>query len=255
MGIPEMPVIDPAVRQGKIQNLINRDRDKDTFNPYASMEAALSVNLRNLQQTPGFWPGFQRRDPRDTAYNPITDRADLAMLGSANRMQSAADQRIQDMQLERQERMDFVNTIGGIGTPGELAAGGGFGVSSFRWTGDPESTALMKQGITPTYGADIGAQATANYFNAFGPPSFMTEYVQNKLGLTPEEMVELGYVQDPHGRWIMTEREDIVDETTTYYGGGGGGRRGGGGGGFSFSKPKAPMGRMGSRMYSWRIGV
>jgi hypothetical protein len=105
--------------------------------------------------------------------------------------------------------------IGGDMTPGEATAAGWYGVSTAYWREDPNSMALRAAGQTPVYGADLAAQATANYINNFGWPSFITPYVTNALGLSDDEMGELGYVQDPGGHWVRTERS-----APSYSGGG-----------------------------------
>jgi len=154
------------------------------------------------------------------------------------------------------ERGQWVSEMGVAPmTPGEASGAGWFGPSTPRWTGDPAEAELMGRGITPLSGADIARDVTEQYILTFGYPSFMTPYVSEALDYTPEEMADLGYVEDPEsGYWVLTEREDTEEASSGdyYYRKR---RYGGGGGGFAFGGGDARMGRMGGRMYSWRIGV
>ena len=138
--------------------------------------------------------------------------------------------------------------IGGDMTPGEAIAAGWYGVSTAYWREDPNSMALRRAGVTPIYGADLAARATANYINNFGWPSFLTPYVANALGIDPAEQ---GYVQDPGGNWVMTERGETTTTTTSADGGGATVPR------YSYSQGGGSGSSIAGRavgLISWRIG-
>ncbi len=150
----------------------------------------------------------------------------------------------------------FPENVGGVGTPTELAAGGGFGPSSFQWSESPASLAELAQGRTPVGPALAAADTVATFLTEFGVrPEFVTSFVTQSLGLTPTDMMSMGYAQDLYGRWIALEfgDEELV----------GGGETGvagpiwDGDGGAGVGRYTSPTGfRSGytSGLIQWRIG-
>lgn len=166
--------------------------------------------------------------------------ADAAMLQTAARQTGFTTRRTYD-------RLG----IAGVGTPAELSAGFGLGVSSYQWTENPAVIQDLKQGKTNLYGADLAAAATANYINNFGLPTFFTPYVQNRLGFSKDDMLEMGYVQDPNGNFVRTGR-GTPGGTTPSSGTGTSGR------GRGYRSGRIPAGYGGSSManlLNWRIGL
>jgi len=144
---------------------------------------------------------------------------------------------------------------GGYGTPAELGAGGGYGPSSVQWSEDANNLALMKQGVSPVAMAENAVNTVYSFLTDFGVrPDFITPYVQERLGLTPQDMIAMGYAQDPYGRWILLDFGDAQAGAGgsgggSYSGGSYGGGGGGGSGGSSFRSGYT------SGLINWRIGV
>jgi len=151
-------------------------------------------------------------------------------------------------------------SAGGFGTPTELtySAGPGmsnYGASAIQWSETANNLALMQAGISPAAMAENSINAVYAFLTDFGVrPGFITPYVQARLNLTPQDMIDMGYAQDPYGRWIALDYgEDYsevgADSGYTYLdiGGGGGGR--GGSGGSSFRSGYT------SGLINWRIGL
>ena len=148
--------------------------------------------------------------------------------------------------------------VGGVGTPTELRAGGGYSPSSYQWSESPASLAELAQGRTPVGPALAAADTVETFLTEFGVrPEFVTSFVQQSLGLTPSDMMSMGYVQDLYARWIALDfgDEELVGGGETGVAGpiwDGGGRAGGG-----VSRYASPAGfRSGytSGLINWRIG-
>ena len=149
----------------------------------------------------------------------------------------------------------FPENVGGVGTPTELRAGGGYGPSSYQWSESPASIAQLQQGQTPVGPALAAATTVETFLAEFGVrPEFVTSFVTQSLGLTPSDMMSMGYVQDLYGRWIALDFGDeelvggsagvSIGGSTGGYGGVGGGS--GYGGGFRSGYT--------SGLINWRIG-
>lgn len=152
--------------------------------------------------------------------------------------------------------------VGGVGTPTELRYGqtdikgqpAGYGPSSYQWSESPGSLAELAQGRTPPGPALRAADTVGSFLMNFGVrPGFVTPFVTQSLGLTPGNMVDMGYVQDLYGQWIAL---DFGDEQLT---GGVGGYGGGYGGGYSgygsYSSPSGMRSGYTSSfgLVNWRI--
>ena len=145
--------------------------------------------------------------------------------------------------------------VGGTGTPGELAAGGGYGPSSYQWSESPSSLKELAQGRTPVGPALAAADTVSTFLTEFGVrPEFVTSFATQSLGLTPTDMMSMGYVQDLYGRWIAL---DFGEEELVGGGGGGWGLSGGGwgGGGGGYSSPAGFRSGYTSGLINWRIGI
>ena len=166
----------------------------------------LSYNVQDIQKT-----SRSRATPLDVPYEQFKANVDVQRPGEPIEQPLRYDTQA----IQSTPRTPAPVDIGGDMTPGEATAAGWYGVSTAVWREDKQSMDLRAAGKTPIYGADLAAQATANYINNFGWPSFITPYVTNALGLSDDEMGELGYVQDPGGHWVRTERS-----APSYAGGG-----------------------------------
>ena len=144
--------------------------------------------------------------------------------------------------------------VGGVGTPTELRAGGGYGPSSYQWSESPESLAALAQGQTPVGPALAAADTVATFLTEFGVrPEFVTSFVTQSLGLTPSDMTSMGYVQDLYGRWIALDfgEEELVGGGVGVAGTGGYSTGGGLG---SYSSPAGFRSGYTSGLINWRIG-
>ena len=144
--------------------------------------------------------------------------------------------------------------VGGVGTPTELRAGGGYGPSSYQWSESPASLSELAQGRTPVGPALAAADTVSTFLTNFGVrPEFITSFVTQSLGLTPTDMMRMGYAQDLYGRWIALEfgEPELVGggegAATTTTGDGGGGRG-------AYSSPAGFRSGYTSGLISWRIG-
>ena len=147
------------------------------------------------------------------------------------------------------------HNVAGTGTPGELAAGGGYGPSSYQWSESPSSLSELAQGRTPVGPALAAADAVETFLTEFGVrPEFVTSFAQQSLGLTPSDMMSMGYVQDLYARWIALDfgEGEAVDGSGGIAGGGYDTRGGGGGGGYS--SPAGFRSGYTSGLINWRIG-
>ena len=150
--------------------------------------------------------------------------------------------------------------VSGEGTPTELAAGGGYDVSSYQWSESPASLNELIQGRTPAGPALAASDAVASFLINFGVrPDFVTAFVAQSLGLSATDMMSMGYVQDLYGRWIALEfgDEELVGGGPLTAGGAvGSGLAGGGGGGGtgSYSSPGGFRSGYTSGLINWRIG-
>ncbi len=148
--------------------------------------------------------------------------------------------------------------VGGVGTPTELAAGGGYGPSSYQWSESPSSLSELAQGRTPVGPALAAATAVETFLTNFGVrPEFVTSFAAQSLGLTPSDMMSMGYVQDLYARWIALDfgEEELVGGSGATAGGfydSAGGRGGGGLG--RYSSPAGFRSGYTSGLISWRIG-
>ena len=148
--------------------------------------------------------------------------------------------------------------VGGEGTPGELAAGGGYRPSSYQWSESPASLSELAQGRTPVGPALAAADTVATFLTNFGVrPEFVTSFVTQSLGLTPTDMMSMGYAEDLYGRWIALEfgDEELVEGGDVSYGyadTGGGGAYGTGISGYS--SPASFRSGYTSGLINWRIG-
>ena len=144
--------------------------------------------------------------------------------------------------------------VGGVGTPTELRAGGGYGPSSYQWSESPASLAELAQGRTPVGPALAAADTVETFLTEFGVrPEFVTSFVQQSLGLTPSDMMSMGYVQDLYARWIALDfgDEELVGGTA---GTGGGFVDSGGVGGGGYASPAGFRSGYTSGLIQWRIG-
>ena len=152
----------------------------------------------------------------------------------------------------------FPENVGGVGTPTELAAGGGYGPSSFQWSESPASLAELAQGRTPVGPALAAADTVETFLTAFGVrPEFVTSFVTQSLGLTPTDMMSMGYAQDLYGRWIALEfgDEELVGGGETGVAGPIWDGDGGAGGGVSrYTSPAGFRSGYTSGLINWRIG-
>jgi hypothetical protein len=151
----------------------------------------------------------------------------------------------------------FPENVGGVGTPTELRAGGGYGPSSYQWSESPASLSELAQGRTPVGPALAAATTVETFLANFGVrPEFVTSFVTQSLGLTPSDMMSMGYVQDLYGRWIALDfgEPELVGggEVTS------GGEVTGGGGGYTapspYGSPASFRSGYTSGLINWRIG-
>jgi len=146
--------------------------------------------------------------------------------------------------------------VAGTGTPGELAEGGGYGPSSYQWSESPGSLSELYQGRTPVGPALAAADTVELFLEEFGVrPEFVTSFVQQSLGLTPTDMMSMGYVQDMYARWIALDfgEPETVGGSGEIGGGGYWGGYGGGSGG-GYSSPAGFRSGYTSGLINWRIG-
>ena len=152
----------------------------------------------------------------------------------------------------------FPYNVSGDATPGELAAGGGYGPSSYQWSESPASLSELAQGRTPVGPALAAADTVATFLTNFGVrPEFVTSFVTQSLGLTPTDMMSMGYAQDLYGRWIALDfgDEELVEGGDVAGGYGYTGTGGGFGGvGGSYSSPASFRSGYTSGLINWRIG-
>ena len=152
----------------------------------------------------------------------------------------------------------FPENVGGVGTPTELRAGGGYGPSSYQWSESPASIAQLQQGQTPVGPALAAATTVETFLTEFGVrPEFVTSFVTQSLGLTPTDMMSMGYVQDLYGRWIALDfgDEELVGGSAgVSTGGSAGGSTGGYGGGGGYASPAGFRSGYTSGLIQWRIG-
>ena len=148
-------------------------------------------------------------------------------------------------------------SVGGEGTPTELGAGGGYGVTSYQWSESPGSINELIHGRTPVGPALAAADSVANFFIEFGVrPEFITPFVAQSLGLSAVDMMSLGYVQDLYGRWIALDfgEQTLAGEVGTGGSAGSGGTWGWGSGG-GYSSPSGFRSGYTSGLINWRIGI
>ena len=194
-----------------------------------------------------------------------SQREDVATVSAATPTEQAAAQgggvppRIDPYFADLSSGMQYLYSqwpynVGGEGTPGELAAGGGFGPSSFQWSESPSSLSELAQGRTPVGPALAASDTVATFLTEFGVrPEFVTSFVTQSLGLTPSDMTSMGYVQDLYGRWIALDfgEEELVGGGVGVAGTGGYSTGGGLG---SYSSPAGFRSGYTSGLINWRIG-
>jgi hypothetical protein len=101
-------------------------------------------------------------------------------------------------------------------------------------------------------------EAAMNQFMMWGQtgdpnmrPGYITPLTQQIFGLTEQDMVDIGYIQDGAGGWVRVNLGDTSLTGEGYYGGGGGGGYGGGG----YSVPSTFRSGYASGLINWRIGL
>lgn len=241
----------------------------DSYGTGSTSVASTSVNwgqfysqgsMPQATPPPTYTPTQQTQgvaQPRQTNYTPTQQTQGLAQQPQSNATPTEQRAAGQDVIQPYEDLQTWFNPFaaGGYGTPTELRSGGGYGPSAVQWSEQANNLALMQKGVSPPVMAEDAVKTTYAFLTDFGVrPDYITPYVVSRLGLTPQDLVAMGYAQDPYGRWILLDFGDQSANDTASgsgsvgratYGGGGGGR----GAGSSFRSGYT------SGLINWRIGL
>lgn len=153
-------------------------------------------------------------------------------------------------------------SAGATGTPTEQRYGqkdiqgefAGYGPSSYQWSESPASLAEMAQGRTPVAPALAAVDTVEMLLEEFGVrPDFVTPFVAQSLGLSANDMMSMGYVQDLYGQWIALEFGEGEEGLAEGGGWGYGGGYGGGGYGGRYASPANFRSGYTSSLINWRV--